>query len=235
MIRTAFALLNEANGAVGTRYGKYADDRRANRAQWVCDVGHQASMTTIDPDRSRKSFSGPRSISDLVPTVAHHAFRRSAPGISQLLEAWPGIVGPALAVTTTPRRLAQGTLTIGCSGPMAMELQHLSAEVMQRINQYLGSQVVRRLRFLQTTAAAPFPLRHARTAHACRVLSRPSPRCPTGRYARRLHHLQPPFFQCEALPFSEVAYYVPPRRECLSPAGASKRFLRKLARAVRHS
>jgi hypothetical protein len=63
------------------------------------------------------------------------------------------MVGPGLAAVTTPRRLSQGTLTVGCSGPVAMELQHLSTELIGRINQYLGSQVVRRLRLVQTAAA----------------------------------------------------------------------------------
>jgi hypothetical protein len=69
------------------------------------------------------------------------------------MEAWSGIVGPALAEVTVPRRLGQGTLTIGCAGPVAMELQHLSNEVLGRINQYLGTQAVLRLRFVQITAA----------------------------------------------------------------------------------
>jgi hypothetical protein len=114
----------------------------------------------------RRSF-GPRPITELVPTVARDAFRHSAPGVAQLLEAWPGIVGPVLAGVTTPRRLAQGTLTINCSGPMAMELQHLTTEIMQRINQYLGSAVVRRIRLMQTNSVAP-----------------PVPTRPRGRYER---------------------------------------------------
>jgi hypothetical protein len=85
----------------------------------------------------------------VVPVVTRNAFNRSAPGVAVLIEAWAGIVGPALADVTTPRRLSQGTLTIGCSGPVAMELQHLSIEVLVRINQYLGSRAVRRLRFVQ--------------------------------------------------------------------------------------
>jgi hypothetical protein len=83
------------------------------------------------------------------------AFSRTAPGTAQLMEAWTGIVGPALGDVTVPRSLAQGTLTIACSGPVAMELQHLSNELMARINQYLGSQPVRRLRFVQTLGARP--------------------------------------------------------------------------------
>ena len=65
------------------------------------------------------------------------------------MEAWSGIVGPILADMTVPRRLSQGTLTIGCSGPVAMELQHLSTELLNRVNQYLGAQTVHRLRFVQ--------------------------------------------------------------------------------------
>jgi hypothetical protein len=95
---------------------------------------------------------GPRPIAAVVPVVTRNAFSRAAPGVAQLMEAWPGIVGPALAEVTTPRRLSQGTLTIACSGPVAMELQHLSIEVLGRINQYLGPHSVRRLRFVQITS-----------------------------------------------------------------------------------
>ena len=40
--------------------------------------------------------------------------------------------------------------TIACSGPIAMELQHLTAELIARINTHLGSPTVKRLRFVQT-------------------------------------------------------------------------------------
>jgi hypothetical protein len=100
---------------------------------------------------------GPRPIAAVVPTVTRNAFNRAAPGVAQLMEAWVGIVGPALANATTPRRLIQGTLTIGCSGPVAMELQHLSSELIGRINQYLGSQAVRRLRLVQSIAVRTPP------------------------------------------------------------------------------
>src|SRR6185312_6437635 len=80
---------------------------------------------------------GPRSIAAVVPMASRVAFTRAAPGTAQLIEAWSGIVGPALAIVTTPRRLAQGTLTIACSGPVATELQHLSLELIDRINRYL--------------------------------------------------------------------------------------------------
>jgi len=104
-----------------------------------------------------RGVHGPRPIGALVPVVARTAFGRVAPGVARLSEAWPGIVGPTLAAVTEPRRLIQGTLTVGCSGPVAMELQYLSDELLGRVNQYLGSSAVRNLRFAQTITARPPP------------------------------------------------------------------------------
>ncbi len=101
-----------------------------------------------------RAVHGPRPIAALVPTVARAAFKRLPAGIVQLMEAWAGIVGPALATATMPCRLSQGTLTIACSGPIAMELQHLSVELIDRINQYFGKSTVRRLRMVQTMPAS---------------------------------------------------------------------------------
>jgi len=62
---------------------------------------------------------------------------------------WPQVVGPALAAVTSPLRLTPGTLTLACSGPVAMELQHLAPELVARINGHLGRAAVERLRFVQ--------------------------------------------------------------------------------------
>jgi len=93
---------------------------------------------------------GPRPVSALMPRLTRPAFRRRSPATAQVLADWSAIVGPAIAAVTTPRRLSGGALTIACAGPIAMELQHLSGEVIARINSHLGSQVVTTLRFVQT-------------------------------------------------------------------------------------
>ena len=98
---------------------------------------------------------GPRPVSALLPRLTRPAFRRRAPATAQVLADWSAIVGPAIAAVTTPRRLSSGTLTIACAGPIAMELQYLSGELMGRINAHLGSQAVTGLRFVQTTTLAP--------------------------------------------------------------------------------
>jgi hypothetical protein len=93
---------------------------------------------------------GPRPVGALMARLTRPAFRRRAPATAQVLADWSAIVGPAIAAVTTPRRLADGTLTIACAGPIAMELQHLATEVIARINGHLGSKTVAALRFVQT-------------------------------------------------------------------------------------
>jgi len=98
---------------------------------------------------------GPRPLGALVPRLTRPTFRAMSPAAAQVMADWAAIVGPVVAAVSAPRRLASGTLTIACAGPVAMELQHYATEVTARINSHLGSTTVRALRFVQTTLAAP--------------------------------------------------------------------------------
>lgn len=102
---------------------------------------------------------GPRPIGALVPAITRPAFKKRSPAGAQVMADWPSIVGPDLSAVTVPRRLIGGTLTLACSGPMAMELQHMSGQVIERVNSHLGRVLVERLRFVQdpTPPAAPLP------------------------------------------------------------------------------
>ena len=104
---------------------------------------------------------GPRPVGALVPVVTRAAFKARAPGVAAVMADWATIVGSKLAADAMPRRLSAGTLTLACAGPVAMELQHLSGPLIERINGHLGRQVVQRLRFVQdvTPQAAPAPPR----------------------------------------------------------------------------
>jgi hypothetical protein len=94
-------------------------------------------------------------LAQLVPGVTRPAFRKRSPAGAELMADWANVVGARLAVATEPRRLTRGQLTIACAGPMAMELQHLAAELIDRINTYAGTKLVDRLRFVQDHVAAP--------------------------------------------------------------------------------
>ena len=113
-------------------------------------------------DLDARYVYGARQVGALIPALVRPAFRRRSPATAQVLADWVAIVGPAIAAVTVPRKLFAGTLAIGCSGPMALELQHLSGELISRINLYLGQVAVTRLRFVQD--------------HLAVVKPRPSPR-----------------------------------------------------------
>lgn len=108
-------------------------------------------------DDAPRHVYGPRPIGALVPTLTRPAFRKRAPGSAQVMADWAEIVGPELARTTVPRRISGSTLTLACSGPVALELQHLSDQVLARVNSHMGRVVVQRLRFVQDPAAPPAP------------------------------------------------------------------------------
>jgi hypothetical protein len=92
---------------------------------------------------------GPRTLGALVPGLVRGAFRHRSFAAAQVIADWEAIVGPAIAAVTVPRRLAAGTLTIACAGPIALELQHLAPVLIERITAHLGRPVVRRLRLVQ--------------------------------------------------------------------------------------
>lgn len=112
------------------------------------------------PDKARHLY-GPRPLGALLPAITRPAFKKRAPGSAQVMADWAEIAGPALAAVTQPRRIAAGTLTLCCSGPIAMELQHMQAELLARINGHLGRVVVQRLRFVQDAPPGPSPARRS--------------------------------------------------------------------------
>ena len=105
-----------------------------------------------DDDSVHRHVYGPRPIGALLPRITRPAFKTRAPAAAQVMADWAEIVGPALAETTAPRRLSGGTLSLACAGPVALELQHLSAQLIERINAYLGRPLIQRLRFAQDAA-----------------------------------------------------------------------------------
>ena len=115
-------------------------------------------MATQDEGGKRdaeRNVWGPRAVGNLIPALTRPAFRRRSPASAQLMTDWPAIIGPALAAVTMPRRLTGTTLTLACSGPIAMELQHMTTELVARINGHLGRVVVDRLRFVQEALPGP--------------------------------------------------------------------------------
>ncbi len=107
-------------------------------------------------------------LAELLPRLTRAAYKKRSPAGALLMSDWAAIVGPRLAEETQPKRMSGTTLTIACSGPMAMELQHLSGTLIERINVHAGRKLVERLRFVQEPVAARPPV-------AQRVMLAPEP------------------------------------------------------------
>ena len=108
-----------------------------------------------DGNEDKRHVWGPRPVGGLVAGLTRPAFRKRSPATAQIMADWGVIVGPALAAATAPRRLTGATLTLACSGPVAMEMQHLSGELIARINGHLGRVAIDRLRFVQEALPGP--------------------------------------------------------------------------------
>ena len=96
-----------------------------------------------------------RGRAELIPGLTRAAYKKRSPAGALLMSEWASVVGPRLALETEPRRLSGTQLTIACSGPMAIELQHVSGTLIERINTHAGRRIVERLRFVQDGVGAP--------------------------------------------------------------------------------
>lgn len=96
-----------------------------------------------------------KALASLLPRLTRPVFRKRGPAGAQIMADWPALVGHALAAATAPRSLVQGTLTIACAGPVALELSHLAPQLVATINRNLGRNAILRLRFVQAAAPAP--------------------------------------------------------------------------------
>lgn len=90
------------------------------------------------------------------------AFRRFGFSRSALLGQWREVVGPVYCRWSVPEsirfprgRKDDGTLTIRVEGPFAVQLQHVSTQIIERVNRILGHQAVSRLKLVQGEVPKP--------------------------------------------------------------------------------
>ncbi|HWA42638.1 MAG TPA: DciA family protein [Hypericibacter adhaerens] len=88
-----------------------------------------------------------------LPGIAGKALGKRGLAEGGLVTDWTAIVGEQLARSTLPLKLAfagrerrDGTLHLRVAGAIALELQHLEPQLIERINAYLGYGAVARLR-----------------------------------------------------------------------------------------
>ncbi len=84
--------------------------------------------------------------------------------LMRLKADWPAVVGPELARTTRPDAILAGrgaragkALRLKVSGAAALEVQHRSGQIVERVNAYFGHRMIDDVRLVQGVIAAPRP------------------------------------------------------------------------------
>jgi hypothetical protein len=97
--------------------------------------------------------SYPKPLADLVAVCVADAFERQGFTSCEIVTHWDDIVGPEVAAHAEPIRMQwirsrdpdespPATLVLRVEGPAAIEIQHMSAVIIERVNRYLGWQAV---------------------------------------------------------------------------------------------
>jgi hypothetical protein len=106
-------------------------------------------------------------LSDLLHKTLSEAFAKQGFAASELVTRWAEIAGAEIAEHAQPERIQwpraregklpePGTLFLRVEGPMALDIQHLSGVILERVNRFFGWQAVATLRLRQA------PLRRKR-------------------------------------------------------------------------
>jgi hypothetical protein len=120
-----------------------------------------------------------RSLSELAHGFLAETFKRQGFASTELVTRWPEIVGLEIAAHAEPLKLQwprtatndepaePATLVLRVEGPAAIEIQHQSGVILERINRFFGWQAVGRLALRQAPLkhrAKPSPTRADREA-----------------------------------------------------------------------
>jgi hypothetical protein len=107
-----------------------------------------------------------RSISASVERLTRPIFQRRGFGGASIVEHWPDIVGSQLGGACLPERISYpgqsrrgGTLLLRVgSSSLALEIQHLEPQIIERINSHFGYGAIARLRIQHGPVTRPAPV-----------------------------------------------------------------------------
>ena len=103
-------------------------------------------------------------LSALIGRITAKSFEARGLAAAGIAAEWPAIVGEEIAASSWPERLGRdGTLRVCVAGPVAVELQHLEPQIIERIAVYYGYSAVTRLAYVNRAAPLQAPDRARRT------------------------------------------------------------------------
>ena len=89
-------------------------------------------------------------LSQMVPKLTRSVFRDRGFHQASILTNWTDIVGKALAAKSCPEKISrEGVLILRVDGPVALELQHLEPQLLERIATHFGYRAVSRISIRQ--------------------------------------------------------------------------------------
>jgi hypothetical protein len=95
---------------------------------------------------------GPKPLAASVGRLAKKTIGKRGFAEAGLITGWEGVVGPELAASCWPDRLSfppgrrdGGTLRIRVTGGIALELQHMEPQLLERINGHFGYRAIERI------------------------------------------------------------------------------------------
>jgi len=115
-------------------------------------------MNRIHMNKSARGF--PRPLSDLLGATLNETLKSQGFASAEIIARWPEIAGPEIAAHSEPIKIAwprrgedetaePATLVLRVEGPAALEIQHLSAVILDRVNRFFGWQAIGRIALRQ--------------------------------------------------------------------------------------
>ena len=109
---------------------------------------------------SKPGFLSAKPLSVLLSDVFSEAYAKQGFAARELVTRWSEIAGASVAAHSQPlkiqwsrpiegQELEPATLVLRVEGPMALEIQHMSDLILQRVNRFLGWNAVGRLALRQ--------------------------------------------------------------------------------------
>lgn len=131
---------------------------------------------------SKPSQSFPRPLSELLGATLSDVLKAQGFASTEIISRWNDIVGPEIAAHSEPlkinwprgpaeQELEPATLVLRVEGPAALEIQHLSAVILERVNRFFGWHAIGRIAIRQAPLRRrdPPPLRKIDEAAAARI------------------------------------------------------------------
>jgi hypothetical protein len=112
-----------------------------------------------------------RPLADYLGAFLSEAFAQQGFASAELVTRWTDIVGPEIAAHAEPMKVQwrkteggeppePATLVLRVEGPTAIEIQHLSGVIVERVNRFFGWQAIGRLALRQAPLSARKPRTH---------------------------------------------------------------------------